>query len=60
MIHEFVIGQNYSNEDIFRTLNVGNSGGIRISTHGNAVLRAAVMTSVEDFHISGENPYRQD
>jgi HJR/Mrr/RecB family endonuclease len=57
MIHEFVVGQNYSNEEIFRSLQVGNSGGIRLSTHGNAVLRAAVMTSVENFHMTGENPY---
>ena len=57
MIHEFVVGQNYSNEEIFRSLQVGNSGGIRLSTHGNAVLRAAVMTSVENFHMTGGNPY---
>lgn len=57
MIKEFNIGQLYSNEEIFKTLKVANAGGIRLSIQEKAVMRAAIMTSVQDFHITGENPY---
>lgn len=57
MIEELVIGQRYSNEEIFKSLKVSNAGGVRLSLHDKAVLRAVVMTSVEDFHGAGENPY---
>lgn len=57
MIKEFAIGQLYSNEEIFKTLKVANAGGIRLSIQEKAVMRAAIMTSVQDFHITGENPY---
>jgi len=57
MIKEFVIGQFYSNEEIFKTLRVANAGGIRLSIQEKAVLRATIMTSVQEFHLSGENPY---
>lgn len=57
MIEELVVGQRYSNEEIFKSLKVSNAGGIRLSLHDKAVLRAVVMTSVEDFHGAGENPY---
>jgi hypothetical protein len=57
MIEELAVGQLYSNEEIFKSLKVSNAGGIRLSLQGKAVLRAAIMTSVEDFHGVGENPY---
>ena len=57
MIKEFVIEQLYSNEEIFKTLKVANAGGIRLSIQDKAVMRAAIMTSVQDFHITSENPY---
>ena len=57
MTKEFKIGQLYSNEEIFKTLKVANAGGIRLSIQEKAVLRATIMTSVQEFHISGENPY---
>ena len=57
MISEFIIDQLYSNEEIFKTLKVANAGGIRLSIQEKTVLRAAIMTSVQEFHISGENPY---
>lgn len=57
MIKEFVIGQLYSNEEIFKTLKVANAGGIRLSIQDKAVMRVAIMTSIQDFHITGENPY---
>jgi hypothetical protein len=57
MIEALVIGQLYSNEEIFKSLKVSNAGGIRLSLQDKAVLRAAIMTSVQGFHGSGENPY---
>lgn len=57
MIKEFAIGQLYSNEEIFKALKVANAGGIRLSIQEKAVMRAAIMTSVQDFHVTGENPY---
>src|SRR5713226_8206241 len=57
MIETLVVGHLYSNEEIFKSLKVSNAGGIRLSLHDKAVLRAAIMTSVQDFHGAGENPY---
>jgi HJR/Mrr/RecB family endonuclease len=57
MIEALEIGQLYSNDEIFRSLKVSNAGGIRVSLQDKAILRAIVMTSVEGFHGSGENPY---
>lgn len=51
------IGHLYSNEEIFKSLKVGNAGGIRLSLRDKAVLRAVVMTSEQNFHGSKENPY---
>jgi HJR/Mrr/RecB family endonuclease len=57
MIEALEVGQLYSNDEIFRSLKVSNAGGIRVSLQDKAILRAIVMTSVESFHGSGENPY---
>src|SRR5471030_2172241 len=57
MIEALVVGQLYSNEEIFRSLSVSNAGGIRLSLLGKVVLRAVIMTSVQGFHGAGENPY---
>jgi HJR/Mrr/RecB family endonuclease len=52
-----VVGQRYSNEEIFKSLKVSNAGGIRLSLQDKVVLRAVIMTSAQDFHGAGENPY---
>jgi hypothetical protein len=57
MIEALVVGQLYSNEEIFSSLKVSNAGGIRVSLQDNAVLRAVIMTSVQGAHSAGENPY---
>ena len=57
MIESLVIGQLYSNEEIFKSLKVSNAGGIRLALQDKAVLRAAIMTSVPGLHGAGENPY---
>lgn len=58
MIKEFVLGSLYSNEEIFKTLHVANAGGIRLSIKKGIVHKAAIMTSMQEFHLSGENPYQ--
>jgi hypothetical protein len=57
MIESLTVGQLYSNEEIFKSLKLSNAGGIRLSLRDKTVLRAAIMTSVQDFHSAGENPY---
>lgn len=57
MIESLIVGQLYSNEEIFKSLKLSNAGGIRLSLRDKAVLRAAIMTAVQDFHGAGENPY---
>jgi hypothetical protein len=58
MIEALEVGHLYSNEEIFRSLKVGNAGGIRFSLLDKAVLRAVVMTAEQNFHGARENPYR--
>ena len=57
MIEALVVGQLYSNEEIFGSLKVSNAGGIRVAVNDKGVLRAAVMTSVQGVHSAIENPY---
>jgi hypothetical protein len=57
MIESLIVGQLYSNEEIFKSLKLSNAGGIRVSLRDGIVFRAAIMTSVQDFHGAGENPY---
>ncbi len=48
----------YSNEEIHRSLQVGNAGGVRISMLNRKVARrAVVMTSLPAVHQERENPY---
>lgn len=57
MIEALVVGDLYSNEEVFKSLKVSNAGGIRLSLHDKAILRAVIMTSVQGLHGAGENPY---
>src|SRR5260370_896117 len=57
MIEALEVGHLYSNEEIFRSLKVGNAGGVRLSLLDKAVLRAVCMTSGQNFHGARENPY---
>lgn len=57
MLDAFTVGQPYSNEEIFRSLKISNAGGIRFALNGKSVVRAAVMTSIQQLHGAGENPY---
>jgi hypothetical protein len=54
----FIPAQLYTHEEIYRTLSVGNAGGIRIKTDSNgSVERMVILTSVATARIKGENPY---
>jgi hypothetical protein len=57
MIETLVVGELYSNEEIFKSLKVSNAGGIRLSLQAGTVARAAIMTSLPGLHVVGENPY---
>src|ERR1019366_7053417 len=58
MIEALTVGQLYSNEEIYKSLAVSNAGGVRLSLREKAVVRAVIMTSVQDLHGVGENPYQ--
>jgi HJR/Mrr/RecB family endonuclease len=58
IISELIVGHRYTNDDIFKSLKVGNAGGIRLSIQDKAVMRVAIMASVQDFHVASENPYQ--
>ena len=48
----------YTHEEIYRSLSVGNAGGIRIKTDDDGrVRRAVLLTSVPTARIAAENPY---
>ena len=57
MIEELTVGSLYSNEDIYKSLRVSNAGGIRVWRPNKDVARAVIMTSLQGFHGTGENPY---
>jgi hypothetical protein len=51
-------GEYYTHEETYRTLSVGNAGGIRISTNSDGTVRRVVLlTSVPTARITSENPY---
>lgn len=57
-LDSFEIGKLYSNEEIYRSLSVGNAGGVRAKTDQlGRVERLVVMTSVPSARQSRENPY---
>jgi len=48
----------YTHEEIYRSLGVGNAGGIRVKVAPDGhVERAVLLTSVPSARIAGENPY---
>lgn len=48
----------YSNEEIFRSLRVGNTGGVRVTTTPNGqVERLVIFTSMPSARQLAENPY---
>lgn len=58
MISFFSIDSLYSSEDIYKSLGVGNAGGVRISIdEHSAVKRMVVLTSAPITRQLKENPY---
>ncbi len=54
----FQVGVLYSNEEIYRSLSVGNAGGIRAKAGVNGSTdRLVIMTSLPDAKLLAENPY---
>jgi len=54
----FILNHRYSHEEIYRSLGVGNAGGVRFcSDEEGKVRRAVVLTSVPTARIQRENPY---
>jgi hypothetical protein len=58
MVNVFEVGAYYSNEEIYKSLGVGNAGGVRTTLSPNGdVRRLVVMTAVESARAKSENPY---
>ncbi len=57
MIEKLIVGNLYSNEEILKSLEVSNAGGIRLRVRAGFPTRAAIMTSAGGLHGAGENPY---
>jgi hypothetical protein len=58
MITTFNVGSFYSSEEIYKSLRVGNAGGVRISVDEHSVVkRMVVMTSAPSARTVKENPY---
>lgn len=57
-VNIFRVGQNYTHEEVYRGLEVGNAGGIRpcIGDDGE-IRRLVIMTSEPSARIRRENPY---
>lgn len=54
----FRVGSLYSNEDVYRSLEVGNAGGIRTKARADGgTQRMVIMTSLPDAKSLVENPY---
>ena len=57
-ILNFAINELYSHEEIYRSLGVGNAGGIRFKLNDNgSTQRAVLFTSVPQGRVQSENPY---
>lgn len=56
-MESFEVGNLYTNEEIFKTLQVSNAGGVRPSVKDRVVKRLVIMTSLADTKIKQENPY---
>jgi len=54
----FIIGELYSHEEIYRSIGVGNAGGVRFLNKQNGATRRGVLfTSVPSGRLQSENPY---
>lgn len=57
-INAFQVSALYSNEEIYKSLSVGNAGGIRVKTDASGVVeRVVILTSIPTARQLAENPY---
>src|SRR6266566_3997524 len=56
-IDRFVVGNLYSNSEIYKSFNVANAGGLRFRMVEDSIRRAVLMTSVPSARKARENPY---
>ncbi|HET7626518.1 MAG TPA: restriction endonuclease [Verrucomicrobiae bacterium] len=56
-IGQFIVGELYSNEEIFKSFSVANAGGLRFRMDNGDISRAVLMTSVPLARKAKENPY---
>ena len=58
MIKQFVVGTSYAHDEVYRSLAVGNAGGIRPARgKGGSLRRVVIMSSHPLARIAQENPY---
>ena len=58
MTESFVVDELYSHEEVYRSLGVGNAGGVRFLMNGDGTTKRAVLfTSVPIGRLQSENPY---
>lgn len=58
MVDAFVVNQLYSHEEVYRSLGVGNAGGVRfVMNPDGSTKRAVLFTSVPSSRLQSENPY---
>jgi hypothetical protein len=57
-VTKFTVGERYTNEEVYRSLGVGNAGGIRPNVGKDGeIRRLVVMTTTPDARNITENPY---
>lgn len=58
MTKSFIVNELYSHEEVYRSLGVGNAGGVRfLMNEDGTTKRAVLFTSVPVGRIQSENPY---
>lgn len=57
ILNQLVVGELYSNEEIFKSFNVANAGGLRFRVENGSINHAVLMTSVPLARKAKENPY---
>lgn len=57
ILDSFIVGQLYSNAEIYKSFTVANAGGLRFKMFDGNISRAVLMTSVPTARKARENPY---
>lgn len=58
MVESFIVNELYSHEEAYRSLGLGNAGGVRFVINSDgSTKRAVLFTSVPSGRLQSENPY---